>query len=140
MYFYDRQTPVRMLLNLADNGKRLAKKGILAQCISSLVLIVIVVILKPEYTVATVFGAISFIIPHSFFAYWSFRYAGATKNELVAQSFNQGMKVKLALSIIFFAFTFSMFNAPPLVFFGAYVAAMVSQALAMALLSNRANS
>ncbi len=129
-----------MLLNLADNGKRLAKKGLLAQCISSLILLVIVLCIKPEYTIAIVLGALSFIVPHSFFAYWSFRYAGATKNNLVAQSFNKGMKVKLALSIIFFAFTFSMFDAPPLIFFGAYVTAMVSQALAMALLSDRANS
>lgn len=135
MDFYDRQTPVRMLLNLADNGKRLAIKGISTQCISSLLLVVTVLIIKPEYTVATIFGALSFIIPHSVFAYWSFRYAGATKSKLVVQSFSQGLKIKLALTAIFFAIAFSQLDAPPLPLMGAYVVAMVSQWFAMYRLS-----
>lgn len=126
-----------MPTDLAKDGKRLASKGILVQCISSLVLLVIVLLAKPEYTAAILLGALTFIIPHSFFAYWSFRYAGATKNHLVAQSFNQGLKVKLALSIILFAFAFSLVTAPPLVFFGAYAIAMLSQALAMVVLSRQ---
>jgi ATP synthase protein I len=120
-----------MPTNLADNGKKLAKKGIFAQCVSSLALIVIVLFIKPEYTVAVIFGALSFIIPHSFFAYWSFRYAGATKSKLVVQSFSQGMKIKLALTAIFFAIAFSQLNAPPFPLMGAYVLAMVSQWFAM---------
>jgi ATP synthase protein I len=120
-----------MPLNLANNGQQLAKKGILAQCISSLVLTVIVLVLKPEYTIAVIFGSLSFIIPHSFFAYWSFRYAGATKNELVVQSFSQGLKIKLVLTVIFFAIAFSQLNAAPFPLMGAYVLAMVSQWFAM---------
>ncbi|MFT7260491.1 MAG: ATP synthase protein I [Glaciecola sp.] len=118
-------------MNLANNGQQLAKKGILAQCISSLVLIVIVLVIKSEYTVAVIFGALSFIIPHSFFAYWSFRYAGATKSKLVVQSFSQGLKIKLALTVIFFAIAFSQLNAAPFPLMGAYVLAMVSQWFAM---------
>ena len=120
-----------MPTNLADNGKKLAKKGIFAQCVSSLALIVIVLFIKPEYTVAVIFGALSFIIPHSFFAYWTFRYAGATKSKLVVQSFSQGLKVKLALTAVFFAIAFSQLNAPPFPLMGAYVLAMVSQWFAM---------
>lgn len=120
-----------MPVNLANNGKKLAKKGIVAQCISSLMLIVIVLIIKPEYTVAVVLGALSFIIPHSIFAYWSFRYAGATKSKLVVQSFSKGLKLKLALTAIFFATAFSQLNAAPVPLLGAYVVAMVSQWLAM---------
>jgi ATP synthase protein I len=120
-----------MRVDLADSGKKLAKKGILAQCVSSLVLIVIILFIKPEYTLAVSFGALSFIIPHSFFAYWSFRYAGATKSKLVVQSFSQALKIKLALTVIFFAFAFSQLNAPPFPLMGAYVLAMVSQWFAM---------
>jgi ATP synthase protein I len=120
-----------MPLNLANNGQQLAKKGILAQCISSLVLIVTVLVMKPEYTSAVIFGSLSFIIPHSFFAYWSFRYAGATKSKLVVQSFSQGLKIKLVLTVIFFAIAFSQLNAPPFPLMGAYVLAMVSQWFAM---------
>ena len=135
MDFYDRLTPVRLLLNLADNGTKLAIKGIYTQCISSLILVVIVLVIKPEYTVATIFGALTFIIPHSFFAYWSFRYAGATKSKLVVQSFSQGLKIKLALTAIFFAIAFSQLNAPPFPLMGAYAVAMVSQWFAMYRLS-----
>lgn len=135
MDFYDRLTPVRLLLNLADNGTKLAIKGIYTQCISSLILVVIVLVIKPEYTVATIFGALTFIIPHSFFAYWSFRYAGATKSKLVVQSFSQGVKIKLALTAIFFAIAFSQLDAQPFPLLGSYAIAMVSQWFAMYRLS-----
>ncbi|MFT5712646.1 MAG: ATP synthase protein I [Glaciecola sp.] len=118
-------------MDLADNGQKIAKKGILAQCISSLVLVVCVLVIKSEFTVAVVFGALTFIIPHCFFAYWSFRYAGATKSELVVQSFSQGLKIKLVLTVIFFAIAFSQLNAAPFPLLGAYVLAMVSQWFAM---------
>jgi ATP synthase protein I len=124
-----------MPVDLAFNGKRLAKKGIFAQCISSLILIVIVFLTKTEYTEAVAIGSIAFIIPHSFFAYWTFRYAGATKNKIVAQSFSQGLKVKLALTTVFFAIAFSQLNAAPFPLFGAYVVAMLSQWFAMVLVS-----
>jgi ATP synthase protein I len=118
-------------MDLADNGQKIAKKGILAQCSSSLVLVVCVLVIKSEFTVAVVFGALTFIIPHCFFAYWSFRYAGATKSELVVQSFSQGLKIKLVLTVIFFAIAFSQLNAAPFPLLGAYVLAMVSQWFAM---------
>lgn len=124
-----------MPVDLAYNGKQLAKKGILAQCISSLVLIVCVFLTKTEYTAAATIGAFAFIVPHSFFAYWIFRYAGATKNKIVAQSFSQGLKVKLALTTVFFAIAFSHLNAAPFPLFGAYVVAMLSQWFAMVTLS-----
>ncbi|MBF7074642.1 ATP synthase subunit I [Glaciecola sp. MH2013] len=120
-----------MPVNLANNGKELAKKGIIAQCLSSLALIVIVLFIKPEHTIAVIIGSLSFIIPHSFFAYWSFRYAGATKSHLVVQSFSQGLKIKLALTTLFFVIAFSQLNAAPLPFFGAYVLTIASQWLAM---------
>jgi len=120
-----------MPVNLANSGRQLAKKGILAQCISSLILVVIVLAIKPGYAVAAIVGALTFIIPHSFFAYWSFRYAGATKSKIVVQSFSQGLKIKLALTVIFFAIAFSQLNASPLPLMGAYVLAMVSHWFAM---------
>lgn len=126
-----------MLVNLADEGNKLARKGILAQCVSSLVLMLIVLVIKPEHTAAVIIGALTFIIPHSFFAYWLFRYAGATKNRIVAQSFNQGLKIKLVLTIVFFAIAFSLVNAAPVPLFGAYVVAMLSQWFAMVLLSRK---
>jgi ATP synthase protein I len=124
-------------VNLADKGRQLANKGIFTQFITSLVLIVIVFFVKPDDTVAVVIGSITFIIPHSVFAYWTFRYAGATKNRIVAQSFNQGLKIKLVLTTVLFAIAFSQLNAAPFPLFGAYVVAMLSQWFAMVLLSRK---
>lgn len=123
------------IVNLADEGQQLAKKGIFAQLIASLVLIVIVFFVKPEHTLAIFIGSITFIIPNSFFAYWIFRYAGATKSKIVAQSFNQGLKIKLVLTTLFFVIAFFHLNAAPFPLFGAYVIAMLSQWFAMVLLS-----
>lgn len=47
------------------------------------------------------------------------------------QSFSQGLKIKLALTVIFFAIAFSQLNAAPFPLMGAYVLAMVSQWFAM---------
>ena len=124
-------------MNLADKGRQLANKGIFTQFITSLVLIVIVFFVKPDDTVAVVIGSITFIIPHSVFAYWTFRYAGATKNRIVAQSFNQGLKIKLVLTTVLFAIAFSQLNAAPFPLVGAYVVAMLSQWFAMVLLSRK---
>jgi len=124
-------------VSLANKGRQLAKKGIFTQFITSLVLIVIVFFVKPDDTVAVVIGSITFIIPHSVFAYWTFRYAGATKNRIVAQSFNQGLKIKLVLTTVLFAIAFSQLNAAPFPLFGAYVVAMLSQWFAMVLLSRK---
>ncbi|GBL06141.1 ATP synthase subunit I [Glaciecola sp. KUL10] len=120
-----------MSSDLAFKGRQLAKKGVYVQLLTSLILIVIVSLINAEYTIAVTFGCLSFLLPHGFFAYWSFRYAGATKKKLVVQSFNQGLKVKLMLTIILFVIAFSQFNAHPLPLIGAYVIITVSQWAAM---------
>lgn len=121
----------RMSSDLAAKGKQLAKKGVYTQLFTSFILIVIVSVIDTEYTAAVFFGCLSFILPHGFFAYWSFRYAGATKKKQVVQSFNQGLKVKLMLTVILFVIAFSQFNAHPLPLLGAYAITTVSQWVAM---------
>lgn len=116
---------------LATAGKKLAIKGVIVQLIITFLLTIIVALAQFTYVNEVLLGCLSFLVPHSIFAYWVFRYAGATKNELVAQSFNQGMKLKLFLTVIIFVIAFSQFNAHPLPFLGAYVITMVSQWLAM---------
>jgi ATP synthase protein I len=120
-----------MSSRLAQKGRQLAKKGIYVQLVTSFLLIMIVLLVKIEYMVAVLFGCISFLLPHSFFAYWSFRYAGATYAKQVVQSINQGQKVKLMLTILFFVIAFSQFNAHPIPLLGAYTITMVSQWAAM---------
>lgn len=120
-----------MTNGLATAGKVLAIKGVIVQIIMTFLVTLIVALVHYQHAVAVLFGCLSFVVPHSIFAFWVFRYAGATKSQLVAQSFSQGMKLKLFLTIIFFIIAFSQLNAHPLPLLGAYVIIMVSQWLAM---------
>lgn len=120
-----------MTNGLATAGKVLAIKGVIVQIIMTFLVTLIVALVHYQHAVAVLFGCLSFVVPHSIFAFWVFRYAGATKSQLVAQSFSQGMKLKLFLTIIFFVIAFSQLNAHPLPLLGAYVIIMVSQWLAM---------
>ena len=76
-------------------------------------------------------GALVSIIPTLVFSAFAFRYAGASKNALVARSFSQGSKLKLALTIILFVVTFAGLDAAPLEVFVAFVVTTASHALAM---------
>ena len=116
---------------LANHGRKIAIKGIVTQLIVGFFLVISVALVQVEFTVDVIFGCLSFILPHSIFAYWVFRYAGASKNSLVAQSFSQGMKLKLVLTSICFIIAFSQFQSHPLALLGAYAVTMVSQWLAM---------
>jgi len=117
--------------NLARTGRVLALRGILVQITTSLVICIVTLLFHTSFFLAVLLGCISFVLPHSLFAYWVFRYAGATKNSLVAQSFSQGMKLKLILTSILFIIAFSQFHVHPLPLLGAYAIIMVSQWLAM---------
>ncbi len=120
-----------MSTDVSAPGKQLAKTGILVQITVSIFLSLVTSFALPSQLIAVAMGCISFVIPHSLFSYWVFRYAGATKNSLVAQSFSQGMKLKLVLTSIIFIVAYSQFNVHPLFLLGAYAIVMVSQWLAM---------
>ena len=120
-----------MSAKLTTPGRVLAFKGIVVQLIVSLTLLAITVFFWPTYGVSVITGIMAFVLPHSFFAYWLFRYAGATKNEMVARSLSQGMKIKMALTTIIFIIAFALLAVDPLPMFGAYAIVMVSQWMAM---------
>lgn len=117
-------------------GRKIALKGVVVQLFVSFLLIVIVSFLHYSKTIDVILGCIAFLVPHSIFAYWVFRYSGATKNNLVAQSFSQGMKIKLFLTSIIFVVAFAYFSVHPIAFLGAYVTTMLSQWLAMGVVSS----
>lgn len=52
-------------------------------------------------------GALLFILPHSYFTFYAFRFSGARSSRLVAQSFNRGEAGKYVLAMIGFACVFS---------------------------------
>lgn len=120
-----------MQLDVAAPGKQLAKTGILVQLVVMIIMLVFIALTFSEHLIAVAIGSLSYVIPHSIFSYWVFRYAGATKNQLVAQSFSQGMKIKLILTSLLFFVAYSFFHTNPLFLLGSYATIMVSQWLTM---------
>ena len=69
---------------------------------------------------ALVGGAIG-IIPNFVFGLFAFRYAGATASKQVMKSFNQGAKLKMVLTALFFALAFNYLDVSFPVFFTTYI-------------------
>lgn len=65
------------------------------------------------------------------FSVFAFRFAGATQLKQINQSFGQGAKLKMALTIILFVVAFAGLKALPLYVFGGYAITTASHAFAM---------
>lgn len=126
-----------MIHDLALSGKKLANKGLIVQALVGMVLGVVAAFFGITSFLSVAAGVIAFIVPQSVFAYLVFKYSGATKNHIVAQSMNQGMKLKLVLTSLIFVIAFIQLHAHPLLLLGAYAITMMSQWAAMVFLSNR---
>ncbi len=121
-----------MTNKLARRGLELAKKGLLFQAITAIVITGLAGVAGGSHSaISAAAGTLISILPNIVFAIFAFRYAGASKNELVARSFSQGSKMKLALTIILFVIAFKGLNASPLEIFMAFVITTASHGLAM---------
>jgi len=119
-------------ITLAGQGKALARRGFIVQVITAVCLVVFVAVMFNRHSaMSAAAGALISILPTSVFSWFAFRYSGARKNALVAKSFSQGSKMKLALTIILFVVTFAGLNAAPIEVFLAYVVTTASHGLAM---------
>ncbi len=121
-----------MTNKLARRGLELAKKGLLFQAITAIVITGLAGVAGGSHSaISAAAGTLISILPNIVFAIFAFRYAGASKNELVARSFSQGSKMKLALTIILFVIAFKGLNVSPLEIFMAFVITTASHGLAM---------
>ena len=121
-----------MTNKLAKRGLDLAKKGLLFQAITAIVITGLAGVAGGSHSaISAAAGTLISILPNIVFAIFAFRYAGASKNELVARSFSQGSKMKLALTIILFVIAFKGLNVSPLEIFMAFVITTASHGLAM---------
>ncbi len=118
--------------NMAAKGKRLAKKGLQTQLVVAfLVALVTGLFGSAHLAVSVSAGAFTSILPNLVFAVFAFKYSGARQNQLVARSFSQGSKLKLALTMILFVVAFKQFpeNALPIML--GFAVATVSYMLAL---------
>ncbi|RDV24796.1 ATPase F0F1 [Alteromonas aestuariivivens] len=121
-----------MARDLARQGKFLAKKGTVFQLVTAAGLTASAWAFgTAQLSLSVAVGAVISILPNFVFALFAFRYAGASKNSLVARSFSQGSRVKLALTILLFVVAFVVLDTRPLALFGAFAITTVSYWLAL---------
>lgn len=117
---------------LAAGGKRLARKALYTQLVVMCMLIAICSLgISINAAKSAAVGAIISIVPNLVFAIFAFRFAGASKNELVVKSFSQGAKLRMAIAIILFVVAFRLLHAIPEVVFASFAITTVSYWLAM---------
>ena len=127
-----------MARDLARQGKLLAKKGTVCQLVTAACLIILSgVMASVELSISVSVGAMVSILPNFVFAVFAFRYSGASQNSLVARSFSQGSRVKLAMTIILFVVAFAVLKTQPVALFTAYAITTVSYWLALFRFSGR---
>ena len=121
-----------MATNLAETGRQLAIKVLISQTlVAMIVTLAITVLVGKSAGYSALCGAVICLFPSLVFARFAFKYAGASKNELVVRSFSQGAKFKLLLTIILFVAAFKGLNAEPLPLFGTYAATLITQWVVM---------
>ncbi|GGW96502.1 F0F1 ATP synthase subunit I [Alteromonas halophila] len=117
---------------LTAPGRELAKKGLLFQSVTAFFLIVLSAFFgSAEAVISIASGTLISLLPSALFAVFAFRYAGATQLKQVNQSFGQGAKLKMALTIILFVVAFAGLQAHPLFVLLGYAITAVSHVLAM---------
>lgn len=117
-----------MAQSLTITGRLLVRKIFLFQCTAVIMLTLIsALIWKVEVALAVFAGGSICIVANLVFGRMAFRYAGASKNKQVVKSFNQGLKLKLFLSIILFVLALRWLNLPFLPLMCGYVAALLAQ-------------
>lgn len=126
------QPEKKVTSDLTGNGKKIAKKGVLIQVMVAFIMVAVSTAAgNTHLAMSLAAGAVISIIPGIAFAGFAFRYSGARQNQLVARSFSQGAKVKLALTILLFVLAFAVLKAAPLAVFIAYAITTVSYWLAL---------
>ncbi|MEW9797843.1 ATP synthase subunit I [Alteromonas sp. CYL-A6] len=117
---------------LAQPGRNLAKKCLIIQVFTAVFLVLVAAGSGSWHSATSVAaGAVISILPSFIFAGFAFRYAGATQNNLVNKSFGQGVRVKLALTIVLFIIAFAGLKASPVEVFIAFALTTASQVFAL---------
>ena len=95
--------------SMVGKGKILATKTLQLQLvIVAIFTVIFLVFCNTNAGLSYMIGAGISVLPSMIFAFFAFRFAGATKKELVMKSFSQGSKLKLAMTIILFVLAYQL--------------------------------
>lgn len=121
-----------MATALTAKGRQLANKILGFQCLLATIMVVgFAVTLGKQAVISAVAGAMACLIPCYIFSRFAFKFAGASNNQLVVRSFNQGSKLKLFLTVFIFVLAFSWLKLQPLPLIGTFVGTTIAQWLAI---------
>lgn len=123
-----------MSAQLTQKGRQYAWKLCYWQLLTLGIIILFTLLLHRENVIAIATGSLIHILPTQVFALFAFKYGGATKSQLVLKSFNQGLKVKMGMSIVLFVFAMQFVAPAELVLLG-FASTLLSHLLGQVVLS-----
>jgi ATP synthase protein I len=117
-----------MATSLTKQGRQLAAKVIFFQAfIAIIVSTMFAVFLGKNSGISAVCGALACLLPAIVFAHLAFKYAGASRNQLVVRSFNKGSKLKFFLTILLFMMAYQWANIQAMPLIVSYVVTLLAQ-------------
>jgi len=117
---------------LAKQGQELALKVFFYQSIVVTCMSVAILIFFQNFTAFSFFyGGLVNVITNGVFAFFAFRYSGASQIELMVRSFNRGAKLKLYIIVFMAIVAFSGLNLEPLPLFIGFMVSNFCQWAAM---------
>lgn len=117
-----------MATSLTKRGRQLAGKVIFFQVIIAIIASTIfAVFLDKNSGISAVYGALACLLPAIVFAHLAFKYAGASRNQLVIRSFNKGSKLKFFLTILLFVMAYQWEDVQAMPLLVSYVITLLAQ-------------
>ena len=117
-----------MATSLTQEGRQLATKVLFYQSLIAIVLTLFFTLYSGLYSgISALYGGLICVLPGMVYAFLAFRYAGASQNKLVVQSFNKGSKLKFIFTIVLFVLVYKWPNLQPLPLLISYVVTLMSQ-------------
>jgi ATP synthase protein I len=123
---------VVLVNKLGKEGKELAFKVFFYQSIVVTFMTITVLIFFEKFTAFSYFyGGLVNIITSGVFGFFAFRFSGARQNKLVVQSFSQGTKLKLWITLLMAVVAFSVLGLEPAPLFIGFMVSNFCQWAAM---------
>jgi ATP synthase protein I len=113
---------------LTQKGRQLARKLLFYQCLITIFFTLFFTFFFGKYAgISALYGGVICLVSALIFAFLAFRYAGASQNKLVVQSFNKGNKLKFVFTIVLFVVVYKWPNLQPLPLIISYFVTLMAQ-------------
>jgi ATP synthase protein I len=123
---------VNLVHKLTKQGQKLALKVLLFQSFIVIFVCAVILIFFQKFTAFSFFyGGLINVAANGVFAFFAFRYSGASQIKLMVRSFNNGAKLKLYITVLMAIVAFAGLNLEPLPLFIGFMVSNFCQWAAM---------